>query len=74
MLEKCRGKKIAKELVTCDINEIPYSFFEFFFSARDLLWSLHFFRELDQIFKEVLRVMCAGGIFGFTIAGFKQTR
>ena len=72
MLEQCRRKNFAKELMAYDLTKVPYPFLDSSFHHVICCGVFHFFRNLDQIFKEVQRVMHQGGIFGFTVAGLTK--
>jgi ubiquinone/menaquinone biosynthesis C-methylase UbiE len=67
MLEECEQKKIAKELMVCDITSEPIPYPDRSFDHVICHGVLHFFEDLSFIFEEASRVVKKGGIFVFTV-------
>jgi ubiquinone/menaquinone biosynthesis C-methylase UbiE len=68
MLNECRKKSFAEELLTLDLNKSKIPFHANFFDHAICCGVLHFFGDLKKIFLEVTRVTKKGGIFAFTIS------
>jgi predicted TPR repeat methyltransferase len=65
MLAICKKKGIATLLVRHDLTEFPYPFSDQSFDHVISTGVLHFFPDLDRIFKEVARILARGGRFAF---------
>lgn len=66
MLEICREKRIAADLIEHDLLQTPWPFLP---NTYDILIScgvFHFVAELEAIFGEAERVLRTAGIFAFT--------
>ena len=68
MLKVCESKAFAKELKLFDFKNLPLPYFGSSFNHLICCGVLHFFGELETIFKEVMRIIKPGGIFAFTVA------
>ncbi len=68
MLNECRKKSFAEELLTLDLNKSKIPFHDNFFDHAICCGVLHFFGDLKKIFSEVIRVTKKGGVFAFTIS------
>jgi predicted TPR repeat methyltransferase len=69
MLEQCRKKDFARNLIQYDITRTPYPFPEHSFDHVICCGVFHFFGNLNPILTEVKRLLKSGGVFGFTVAG-----
>lgn len=67
MLNICKSKNIAKELKHFDLQTSPLPYSNLFFNHVISCGVLHFFNDLDSIFKEISRIIKPDGIFAFTI-------
>jgi len=65
MLEACRKKGYASELICHDLNDIPYPFEDSSFDHVVSTGVFQFFEVLEAIFGEVYRIMKNGGMFVF---------
>ncbi|MFC1887556.1 class I SAM-dependent DNA methyltransferase [Candidatus Cloacimonadota bacterium] len=72
MLEQCREKKFAKELIQRDLTNVPLPFPDHSFNNIICCGVFHFFGDLNFIFEETERIIKPGGIFAFTIAGLSK--
>ncbi len=68
MLEMCRGKGFAAELVEHDASVAPYPFSDQSAHHAVCTGLMHLFADLGMIFGEVARVMRPGGVFAFVVA------
>ena len=68
MLNTCESKSFAESLKLYDLNNdsIPYE--NDYFNHVVCCGVFHFFGDLENLFREVGRVMKKGGVFSFTIA------
>ena len=67
MLNVCKSKDFAKELKHFDLRNTPLPYSNGFFDHVISCGVLHFFGDLEALFKEVDRVIKPGGIFTFTV-------
>ena len=67
MLEVCRTKSFAEELVRCDIAREAIPFPDRFFSHVICCGVLHFLGDLKCLFYEATRILAEGGIFALTV-------
>lgn len=66
MLDHCRAKNFAEDLVYHDISALPWPYLT---SSIDHVVScgvFHFIPRLEDIFLEIRRIIRPGGVFGFT--------
>ena len=70
MLEKCREKGRAAELVKHDLERFPWPLGDRKFNHIISTGVMHFFGELDGLFKEAARIIKPGGMFGFDFYEF----
>ena len=68
MLKVCESKAFAKELKIFDLRNLPLPYPDNFFDHVICCGVFHFFGDLENLWKEVLRVIKTGGIFAFTVA------
>lgn len=68
MLNVCRAKSFAKELLNHDLKSGPLPFDKNSFDHAVSCGVFHFFADLKNIFSEAARLIKPGGIFGFTIS------
>ena len=66
MLERCRAKGIAEQLVVHDLASRPWPFEGARHDHAIACGVLHFFEALDPLLSEVARVVRPGGLFVFT--------
>ena len=69
MLKICESKAFVEELKRFDLRTDPLPYSDHSFDHVISCGVFHFFGELGPIVKEISRVIKAGGIFAFTIAG-----
>jgi len=67
MLEACRSKGFTKELKEHDLTVQPYPYDAASLNHAVCLGVLHFFRDLQPIFREVGRIVRDDGIFAFIV-------
>ena len=65
MLDRCREKDFAADLVHHDAADVPWPFENEGFHHAVCIGVLHFFGDLQDMFSEVSRLVKPGGIFGF---------
>jgi len=65
MLDACRSKGFAKELKQFDLKSGPLPYSDGYFNHAICCGVLHFFGDVEPLFREVSRVMKPGGIFAF---------
>jgi predicted TPR repeat methyltransferase len=68
MLKICKSKSFAKELKVFDLKKTPFPYTNDYFNHVISSGVFHFFGELEEIIREVSRIIKPGGIFAFTIA------
>ena len=66
MLEICRSKQIAFDLMLHDLTQTPWPYPTARFDHAICCGVLHFIAELDGIFGEAARVLLPGSVFAFT--------
>jgi len=68
MLNACRSKSFVKSLDLYDMKggQIPYE--DHYFNHVICCGAIHFLSDLDNLFREIRRVIKPGGIFAFTVA------
>ena len=66
MLDICRSKNLAKDLILHDIREIPWPHSNGIFNFAISCGVFDFTPDLNAIFGEVQRVLTKNGIFAFT--------
>ncbi|MFC2084243.1 class I SAM-dependent DNA methyltransferase [Bacteroidota bacterium] len=67
MLEVCRRKQIAENLIKIDIKNTPWFPEDSNFNIIISGGVFHFFGDLSSIFNEIGRILVPGGIVAFTI-------
>jgi predicted TPR repeat methyltransferase len=65
MLDVCRKKGFVTHLVRHDLTVVPYPFGEGSFDHAISTGVFHFFPDLDDVFREVARILPEGGRFAF---------
>ena len=68
MLDACKSKKFAQALELYDLNAVPIPYEDKYFNHVICCGVMHFFGNLEDLFKEAARVIKPDGIFSFTIA------
>ncbi len=68
MLDECRSKSFARALDLHDLTAAPIPYEDNYFHHVICCGVLHFFGNLEDLFKEVARVIKPEGIFSFTMA------
>ena len=67
VLEVCRSKGFTTELKEHDLRELPLPYPSCFCNHAVSIAVLNSFKDLAPLFKEIARVLKAGGIFAFTV-------
>jgi predicted TPR repeat methyltransferase len=67
MLEGCKSKGFAEEIIRYDLRNVPYPYKSDSFNHVISLGVLNFFADLAPVFKEASRIIKSMGIFGFTV-------
>ena len=67
MLEVCRQKNIAVDLKQFDLNDTPLPYASKFFDHVSANAILYFIAKLDNLFKEIARIIKDKGIWAFII-------
>ena len=67
MLSRCRSKKFTRNLLEHDLLDDKLPFEDSSYDHVIAAGVLHFFNDLDHIFKEVSRVLRKGGMFTLTV-------
>jgi predicted TPR repeat methyltransferase len=67
MLNICKQKRIARELIEHDLLVFPWPYQDNMFNHLICCGVFHFIGVLDKIFKEISRVQKKDGILAFTI-------
>jgi predicted TPR repeat methyltransferase len=65
MLNACRSKGFAKELKQFDLKSGPLPYPDSYFNHVICCGVLHFFGDVESLFKDISRVMKPGGVFAF---------
>jgi predicted TPR repeat methyltransferase len=73
MLKQCKKKNFARELIQHDLQETPFPWGNGAFDHIICCGVLHFFGDLNNIFKEIGHLIKPGGIFAFTIASLTKS-
>ena len=68
MLNICKSKSFAHQLLLHSISDFPVPFDNSFFNHVICCGVLHFFNDLTGLFGEVKRLIRKNGIFAFTIS------
>jgi len=68
MIKVCEAKSFALELKIHDITKLPFPYDKGYFDFIISCGVFHFFGELENIIKEVKRLIKKDGIFSFTYA------
>jgi len=68
MLKICAAKDFAVELKQYDILNFPLPYADKMFNHVVSCGLLHFFDDLEGIFREVFRIIDGNGLFAFTVA------
>ena len=74
MLNVCRTKSFAKDLLNHNLLIDPLPFDTNSFDHAVSCGVFHFFADLTNIFSEAVRLIKPGGIFGFTISPGNEER
>jgi predicted TPR repeat methyltransferase len=67
MLEICRSKDFAQDLIEFDLRGMPLPYSDGSFDHAICCGVFHLIGDLEPIFKEVFRIIKPGGIFAFNI-------
>jgi predicted TPR repeat methyltransferase len=67
VLEVCKSKRFAAELKEHDLRDMPLPYPTHFCDHIISVAVLNSFRDLETLFKEIARVIKAGGFFAFTV-------
>jgi len=67
MLEACRSKGFARDLLEHDLMVEPYPFEAASLDHAVCLGVLNFFRDLRVVFREVARILRDDGVFAFVV-------
>ncbi|MDY0296855.1 MAG: class I SAM-dependent methyltransferase [Acidobacteriota bacterium] len=68
MLQACRSKSFADQLLLHDLSDFPIPFGDSSFDHVICCGVLHFFGRLDGILNEVKRLIRKNGVFAFSIS------
>ncbi|MDP8238301.1 MAG: class I SAM-dependent methyltransferase [Candidatus Hatepunaea meridiana] len=72
MLKECRKKGFAKEILQCNIRDVPLPYSDKAFSHIISCGVFHFFGDLLPTISEAHRILKPSGIFAFTIASLTE--
>lgn len=67
MLEICKNKQIAKELIEQDLLVFPWPYQNEQFDHVISCGVFHFMGDLDRVFQEIARIQKTSGVFAFTV-------
>jgi predicted TPR repeat methyltransferase len=67
MLEVCRKKDIAVDLKQFDLNDTPLPYPSNFFDHISANAILYFIKKLDNLFKEIFRIIKEKGVWAFIV-------
>jgi predicted TPR repeat methyltransferase len=67
MLDVCAAKGFAADLVRHDLYDVPYPYEAGSFDHVLCAGVLHFFADLEPVFREAARIVRPGGLFAFTV-------
>lgn len=74
MLNICKTKGIAKELIEQDLLVFPWPYQNNMFNHIICCGVFHFIGDLDKIFDEISRIQKKDGIFAFTVMDGKDNQ